>query len=73
LLARRMHFTPTAALEVILMLSPLGIYVEGEARQVTYRLNCSGGFGHLDVFEKMTVEWPSLLALGDIIVPFYCF
>jgi hypothetical protein len=22
------------------MLPPLGIYIEGEARQVTYRLNC---------------------------------
>jgi hypothetical protein len=28
-----MHSTPTAALEVILMLPPLGIYIEGEARQ----------------------------------------
>jgi hypothetical protein len=27
-----MHFTPTAALEVILMLPPLGIYFEGGAR-----------------------------------------
>jgi hypothetical protein len=47
-----MHSTPTAALKVILMLSPLGIYIEGETRQVTYRLNCSGeftraSFGHL--------------------------
>jgi hypothetical protein len=39
-----MHYTPTAALEVILMLPPLGIYIEGEASQATYRLNCSGEF-----------------------------
>jgi hypothetical protein len=54
-----MHSTPTAALEVIL--PPLGIYIEGKARQATYRLNCSGDFtrarfGHLEVFEKMTDE-----------------
>jgi hypothetical protein len=69
-----MHSTPTAALEVILMLPPLGIYIEGEARQATYRLNCSGEFTrarfrHSEVFEKMTNEWPSLLAPGDKIVP----
>jgi hypothetical protein len=34
-----MHSTPTAALEVILMLPLLGIYSEGEARYATYRLN----------------------------------
>jgi hypothetical protein len=56
-----MHSTPTTALEVILMLPPLGIYIEGEARQATYRLNCSGEFtrarfGHLEVFKKMTNE-----------------
>jgi hypothetical protein len=33
-----MHVTPTAARKVILMLPPLGIYIEGEARQATYRL-----------------------------------
>jgi hypothetical protein len=73
-----MHYTPTAALEVILMLPPLGIYIEGEARQATYRLNCSGEFtrarfGHSGVFEKMTDEWPSLLAPGDKIVPIIAF
>jgi hypothetical protein len=51
------------------MLPPLGIYIEGEARWATYRLNCSGKFtrttfGHLEGFEKMTDEWPSLLAQG---------
>jgi hypothetical protein len=68
-----MHSTPTTALEVILMLS-----FEGEARQATYRLNCSGKFtrarfGHSEVFEKMTNEWPSLLVLGDKIVPIFAF
>jgi hypothetical protein len=37
-----MHSTPTAALEDILMLSRLGIYIEGEARQATCSLICSG-------------------------------
>jgi hypothetical protein len=59
-------------------LPPLGIYIEGEARQATYRLNCSGEFtrarfGHSEVFEKMTDEWPFLLALGDKIVPITAF
>jgi hypothetical protein len=58
-----MHSTPTAALEVILMLPPHGIYIEEEAKQATYRLNCSGElnrarFDHSKVFEKMTDEWP---------------
>jgi hypothetical protein len=34
-----MHFTPTAVLEVILMLPPLGIYIDGEARHVNYRFS----------------------------------
>jgi hypothetical protein len=60
------------------MLPPLGVYIEGEARQATYRLNCSGEFtrarfGHSKVFEKMTDEWPSLLASGDKIVPIIAF
>jgi hypothetical protein len=62
-----MYSTRTAALEVILMLPSLGIYIEGEAKQATYRLNCSGEFtrarfGHSEVVEKMTDGWPSLLA-----------
>jgi hypothetical protein len=42
------------------------------------RLNYSGEFirarfGHSEVFEKMTNEWPSFLAPGDKIVPFIAF
>jgi hypothetical protein len=40
--AGSMKSTPTAALEVILMLPPLGIYIEEKATQATDRLNCSG-------------------------------
>jgi hypothetical protein len=74
----REHSFPTAVLEVILMLPHLGIYIEGEARQATYRLNCSGEFtrarfGHSEVFERMTNEWSSLLAPGDKIVPIIAF
>jgi hypothetical protein len=44
-ITRSIHFTLTAALKVmILMLPPLVIYIEGETRQATYRLNCSGEF-----------------------------
>jgi hypothetical protein len=73
-----MHSTPTAVPEVILMLPPLGIYIEGEARQVTYRLICSGEFtrarfGHSEVFKKMTDEWPSFLTPGEKIVPIIAF
>jgi hypothetical protein len=77
-ITRSMYSTPTAAREVILMLPPLAIYIEGEARHATYRLNCSGEFtrarfGHSDVFEKMSNEWPSLLAPGEKIVPIIAF
>jgi hypothetical protein len=56
----------------------LGIYIEGEARQATYRLNCSAEFtrvrfGHSKVCEKMTNEWPYLLAQRDKIVPIIAF
>jgi hypothetical protein len=73
-----MHSTPTGALKVILKLPPRGIYIEGEARQATYRLNCSekftrARFGHSEVFEKMANEWPSLLAPGDKIDPIIVF
>jgi hypothetical protein len=60
------------------MLPPLGIYIEGEAKQATYRLHYSGEFtrarfGHSEVFENMTNEFPSLLAPGDKIVPIIAF
>jgi hypothetical protein len=68
-----MHSTPTAALEVILKLPPLGIYIEGGDLQ-----NCSGEFtraifGHSEVLEKITDEWSSLLAPGVKIVPIIAF
>jgi hypothetical protein len=61
-----MHSTPTAAHTDV---PTLWLYIEGEARQATYRLNCSGEFtrarfGLPEVFEKQTKEWPSLLAPG---------
>jgi hypothetical protein len=57
----------------ILMLPPLRIYIEGEARQATHKLICSrefsrARFGHSEVFGKITNEWPSLLAPRDKIV-----
>jgi hypothetical protein len=55
-----MRPTPPATLEVILILPPLRNYIEGEARETSYRLNCSGEFtrarsGH----SEKTDEWPS--------------
>jgi hypothetical protein len=54
----------------------LFILREGQDRRLTeYRLNnCSGEFTrerfcHLEIFEKMTNEWLSLLTPGDKIVP----
>jgi hypothetical protein len=60
------------------MFSPRGIYIERDARQATYRLNCSGEctrarFGHLEVFERISDEWPSLLAPGDKFIPIIVF
>jgi hypothetical protein len=51
-----MHFIPTAAPKVILVLPPLGIYIEdieGEARQAIYRLNCTGEFTKQDLVIQM--------------------
>jgi hypothetical protein len=73
IITRSMYSTPTAAEEFILMLSPLGIYIEGEARQATYRLNCSGEFIRARFGHSMTDELPSLLAPGDKIVPIIAF
>jgi hypothetical protein len=56
----------------------VGIYIEAEVKQVTYRLNCSGEFtrariGHSEVFENMNNEGLSLLASKDKIVPVIAF
>jgi hypothetical protein len=58
-----MRSTPTSALETLLMLPPLGIFIEMESRQAIYRLKCIGRFkqarvGHSEVFTKMTEENP---------------
>jgi hypothetical protein len=60
------------------MLPPLGIYIEAEVGHATYRLICSreftrARFGHSEVFEKMTNEWPSFLTPEDKIVPIIAF
>jgi hypothetical protein len=52
----------------ILMLPIVGIYIEKEARQATYKLICSGEFtrarfGHSEVFEKITKEWPTFIPI----------
>ena len=67
-----MRSTPTAALETLLMLMPLNIFIEKEARQVMYRLKCSGRLknsriGHSLVYDKMIKESPIIAAKTDSI------
>jgi hypothetical protein len=69
-----MRSTPTSALETLLMLPPLGIFIEMESRQAVYRLKRIGRFkqarvGHSEVFTNMTEENPLLLAPSDKIEP----
>jgi ribonuclease HI len=69
-----MRSTPTSALEVLLLLPPLNIFIEREARQTIYRLKCSGRLGyatigHSEIIEEMIDEFPFLLARTDKIIP----
>jgi hypothetical protein len=63
-----MRSTPMSALEVMLMLSPLHLFIKQEARQAANRLLGNGcsyyvpNFGHSEVLIKMTDEMPLLLA-----------
>jgi hypothetical protein len=66
-----MRSTPTSALKTLLMLPPIGIFIEMESRQAVYRLKCVGFFkqarvGHSKVFTKMTEENSLLLALTNV-------
>jgi hypothetical protein len=65
-----MRSTPTSALEVMLMLPPLHVFIKQEARQAANRLLGNGccyvpNYGHSEVLIKMTDEMPLLLALRD--------
>jgi hypothetical protein len=69
-----MRSTPTSALEVLLMLPPLSIFIEKESRHAAYRLKCTGKFnrakvGHSEILTRMTEEDPLLLAPSDKIEP----
>jgi hypothetical protein len=55
--------TPKSALEVMLMLTPLHLFIKQEARQVTNRLLGNGW--HSEVMIKMTDEMALLLAPRD--------
>jgi hypothetical protein len=62
----------------LLMLPPLGIFIEMESRQAVYRLQFIDWFkqarvGHSEVFTKMTEENPLLLAPSDKIEHTYVF
>jgi hypothetical protein len=68
---RSMHSTPTEALEVILMLRPLGIYIEGEVKITDCWRIYSSNLWPFGRFRK--AEWPSLLAPGHKIIPIIAF
>ena len=73
-----MRSTPTSALEALLMLPPLSIFIEKESRQAAYRLKCIGKLnrvtvGHSEIFSKVADEIPSTLALSDKIEPINVF
>jgi hypothetical protein len=58
-----MRSTPTSALEVMLMLPPLHLFIKQEARQAANRLLGNGcsyvpNFGHSEGLIKMTDEMP---------------
>jgi hypothetical protein len=65
-----MRSTPSFALEVMLMLPPLHLFIKHEARQAANILlgnECSymPNFGHSEVLIRMTDETPLLLAPRD--------
>jgi hypothetical protein len=65
-----MRLTPTSALEVMLMLPRLHLFIKQEARQAANRLLGNGcsyvpNFRHSEVLIKMTDEMPLLLAPRD--------
>jgi hypothetical protein len=73
-----MRSSPTSALEVMLMLPPLNLFIKQEARQAANRLLRNGcsyvpNFGHSEVLIKMTDEMPLLLAPWDKFVTFNIF
>jgi hypothetical protein len=64
-----MRSTPTSALDVMLMLPPLHLFIKQEAREGANRLlrnGCSyvSNFGHSEVLIKMTDEMRLLLVLS---------
>ena len=72
-----MSTTPTAALECLCGLTPLHIFIEGEARAEFFRLKTWGHFettslrnlGHACLWSKMVVENPLFQAPSDCMVP----
>jgi hypothetical protein len=73
-----MRSTPTSALEVMLMLPLLHLFIKQEARQAANRLlryGCSyiPNFGHSEFLIKMTDEMPLLLVPRDKFVTLYIF
>jgi hypothetical protein len=62
-----MRSTPKSALEVMLMLPPLNLFIKQEARQAANRLLGNGcsyvpNFGHSEVLIRMNDETPLVLA-----------
>lgn len=73
-----MKSTPTAALEALLNIEPLHIYVESMARATCLRLHQSSllitsDYGHAALWNQMIKETPNLEMPFDSIVPAYRF
>ena len=73
-----MKSTPIAALEALLNIEPLHIYIESVARATCIRLNQSyllsqSNYGHASIWYKLVEESPSIEMPHDIISPVYRF
>lgn len=68
-----MRSSPTAAMETMLNLPPLDIFIKGEARMGAYRLNCNGNWktqNHIGHTRIMNMIANPILNMGsDVMIP----
>ena len=72
-----MRSAPTAALEVLLGICPLDIFIFGHAMRTSYQLVQSGGWkmsrvGHSGVWDRALENIPLFRAPSDVAVPRFC-
>ena len=73
-----MRTTPTAALEIIVGLSPLTVYIRQEALMACYRLQLSAQWtrmncGHMRIRTDLVINVPSSVMRSDKILPKFYF